>query len=46
MTLDIIIHYAYWYNGYAVQAAEACMNYTFSEFKIKRLCADMPFDHI
>ncbi len=43
--LGYIIHYPYWHNGFAVEAAEACKDYAFKDLGLKRLCANMPFDH-
>ncbi|WP_371380156.1 GNAT family N-acetyltransferase [Sporomusa aerivorans] len=43
--LGYIIHYPYWHNGFAVEAADACRNYAFTELKFNRLCANMPYNH-
>jgi ribosomal-protein-alanine N-acetyltransferase len=43
--LGYIIHQPYWRNGFAVEAAEACKNYAFSNLGIDKLCANMPFNH-
>jgi len=44
--LGYIIHYPYWHKGLAFEAAKACSNYAFNTLGIKRLCANMAFDHI
>ena len=45
LDLGYIIHYPYWKNGFATEAAEACKEYAFNDLGIKRLCANMPFNH-
>jgi ribosomal-protein-alanine N-acetyltransferase len=44
--LGYIIHYPYWQNGLAFEAADACKEYAFTNLGIKKLCANMAFDHI
>jgi [ribosomal protein S5]-alanine N-acetyltransferase len=44
--LGYIIHHPYWKNGFATEASEACKEYAFNNLKIKRLCANMPFNHV
>ena|SRR5947207_14490036 len=44
--LGYIIFHTYWKHGYAVEAAEACMNYGFDTLNLTRICANMPADHI
>lgn len=44
--LGYIIHYPHWQNGFAAEAAKACLDYGFKELQLKRLCANMPYDHI
>lgn len=44
--LGYIIHYPYWHNGLAFEAADACKEYAFKDLGIKRLCANMAFDHV
>ena len=39
-------YYPYWHKGLAFEAAKACSNYAFNSLEIKRLCANMAFDHI
>lgn len=43
--LGYIFHYPYWHNGFAFEAADACKEYAFNKLGIKRLCANMAFDH-
>lgn len=43
--LGYIIHYPYWQRGFAVEAANACKEYAFASLGIKRLCANMPYNH-
>lgn len=43
--LGYIIHYSHWHNGFAFEAVDACSNYAFNKLGIKRLCANMAFDH-
>ena len=44
--LGYIIHHPYWHNGLAFEAASACKEYAFNNLGLKRLCANMAFDHI
>ncbi|MCJ7688411.1 MAG: GNAT family N-acetyltransferase [Clostridiaceae bacterium] len=44
--LGYIIHYPFWQNGFAFEAADACKEYAFTNLGIKKLCANMAFDHI
>lgn len=44
--LGYILHYPYWHQGLAFEAADACKEYAFNNLGIKRLCANMAFDHI
>lgn len=43
--LGYIVHYPYWQKGLAGEAAKACLDYGFNELQLKRLCANMPYDH-
>ena len=43
--LGYIIHYPYWHNGFAVEAADACEDYAFNQLNLQRLCANMPYNH-
>ena len=43
--LGYIIHYPFWRNGYAVEAAEACKRHAVEQLGIRRLVANMPVDH-
>ena len=44
--LGYIIHHPHWGNGLAFEAADGCSKYAFNNLGIKRLCANMAFDHI
>ena len=44
--LGYIIHHAFWKHGYGTEAAEACMWYGFDTLQLRRICANMPVDHI
>jgi ribosomal-protein-alanine N-acetyltransferase len=44
--LGYIIHYEYWRQGFASEAAEACKQYAFEKLNLTRLCANMAFDNI
>jgi RimJ/RimL family protein N-acetyltransferase len=43
--LGYIIHYPFWGNGYAVEAAEALKHHAVERLGIRRLVANMPTDH-
>ncbi|GED68972.1 N-acetyltransferase [Brevibacillus reuszeri] len=43
--LGFIVAKEFWGKGMATEAAEACKQYAFSQLGIKRLCANMAFDH-
>ncbi len=43
--LGYIINYPYWKKGFAIEVSNACKEYAFTNLKIKRLCANMPFNH-
>ncbi|MCR8642396.1 GNAT family N-acetyltransferase [Paenibacillus sp. N1-5-1-14] len=43
--LGYILHHSYWKQGYAVEAAQACLNYGLSPLKLDSICTNMPFDH-
>lgn len=43
--LGYIIHHTYWHNGFGFESANACKDYAFSNLQIKRLCANMAFNH-
>ena len=44
--LGYIIHHPYWQYGYATEAAQACKKYGLETWKIPRLVANMPIDHL
>ena len=44
--LGYIIDHAFWKHGYGTEAAEACMRYGFDTLQLRRICANMPVDHI
>ncbi|RIX50162.1 N-acetyltransferase [Paenibacillus nanensis] len=44
--LGYIISSAYWNRGFGFEAAEAVMKHGFEELGLKRICANMPVDHI
>ncbi|WP_202710943.1 GNAT family N-acetyltransferase [Sporosalibacterium faouarense] len=43
--LGYIIHADYWNKGYGKEAAEACLNYGFTKLGMKRIIANMAWDH-
>lgn len=43
--LGYIIHADYWHSGYGREAAEACLRHGFQHFGMRRICANMPYDH-
>lgn len=43
--LGYIFHHEYWKRGYALEAARECMKYGIDTIKIKRLCANMAYNH-
>jgi [ribosomal protein S5]-alanine N-acetyltransferase len=43
--LGYIIHYPYWKNRFATEAAEACKEFALNDLGVKRLCANMAFNH-
>lgn len=43
--LGYILHFPYWQRGFAAEAANACKEYAFISLGIKRLCANMPYNH-
>ena len=44
--LGYIIHYPYWRQGFAVEAAGACLAYARAHLPIGRVVANMPHDHL
>lgn len=44
--LGYIIHYPYWRQGFAVEAAAACLAYARARLPIGRVVANMPHDHL
>jgi RimJ/RimL family protein N-acetyltransferase len=44
--LGYIIHYPYWRQGFAVEAAAACLAYARAKLPIDRAVANMPHDHL
>lgn len=44
--LGYIIHAGQWGRGYGLEAASACLQYGFDTLGLKRICANMPADHI
>ncbi len=44
--LGYIIHSNYWGQGYATEAARACLEYGINELKIQRIVANMPKEHL
>ncbi len=44
--LGYIFHHTNWGTGYATEAASVCLKYAFDKLKIKRICANMAYDHI
>lgn len=44
--LGYIIHYPYWRQGFAIEAASACLAYARAHLPIGRVVANMPHDHL
>jgi len=44
--LGYIIHYPHWRQGFAVEAAAACLAYARAHLPIDRVVANMPHDHL
>ncbi|NJM09144.1 GNAT family N-acetyltransferase [Candidatus Gracilibacteria bacterium] len=44
--LGYIVHYPYWRQGYAVEAARACLNDGRARLGLRRIVANMAHDHI
>jgi len=44
--LGYIIHYPYWRQGFAIEAASACLAYARAQLSIDRVVANMPHDHL
>lgn len=44
--LGYIVHAAHWGKGYGLEAASAFPQYGFESLDLKRICANMPVDHI
>jgi ribosomal-protein-alanine N-acetyltransferase len=44
--LGYIIHHPWWRQGYASEAARACMDYGFRQLGLQRLVANMTEDHL
>lgn len=44
--LGYIISSSYWNHGFGFEAANAVMKYGFEVLKLKRICANMPVEHI
>jgi [ribosomal protein S5]-alanine N-acetyltransferase len=44
--LGYIIHYPYWRQGFALEAANACLAYARAHLPINRVVANMPHDHL
>jgi ribosomal-protein-alanine N-acetyltransferase len=44
--LGYIIARDAWGNGYATEAAEACLHYGLDHQNLRRVCANMPFNHV
>ncbi len=43
--LGYIIYSKYWRQGYGLEAAQACLEHGFTRFNMKRIVANMPYDH-
>lgn len=43
--LGYIIYSKYWGKGYGTEAAKACLEYGFKELGMKRIIANMPYNH-
>lgn len=43
--LGFIVAKEFWGKGFATEAAEACKQFGFQQLGLKRLCANMAFDH-
>ena len=43
--LGYIIYSKYWGKGYGLEAARACLEYGFNRLNMKRIVANMPYDH-
>ncbi len=44
--LGYIIHESYWGNGYATEAARACLEYGLNELKLQRIIVNMAKENI
>jgi len=43
--LGYIIYEPFWHQGYAFEAAQACLRYGFDTLGLTRICANMPTNH-
>ncbi|AJS58868.1 GNAT family N-acetyltransferase [Paenibacillus sp. IHBB 10380] len=44
--LGYIIYSEYWKQGFAFEAAQACLQYGLHDLKLRRICVNMPSDHV
>jgi len=44
--LGYIINASYWGQGYATEAARACLEYGLNELRLQRIVINMPIDHL
>lgn len=44
--LGYIIFHTFWKRGYGSEAAEACKRYGLEQLQLRRICANMPADHL
>ncbi len=43
--LGYIIHSKFWGKGYGTEATKACLEYGFKQLEMKRIVANMPYNH-